>query len=128
MAWLHRLFAVELSREDATAYEQAEASARKERRGMWADGEQIPPWDYRRSGRAVKAQGVKPPKTATGPITGNRNRKIYHLPNRSDYSNVAERNCAPFKTEAEAHAAGYRMARNCPQLSEKAKVFDSGKK
>jgi len=39
MAWFYRLFAFELSREDATAYEQAEASARKERRGMWADGE-----------------------------------------------------------------------------------------
>ena len=54
----------------------------------------------------MKAPGVKPSTTAAGPIIGNRNSKIYHLPNRSDYNNVAERNCAPFKTEAEAQAAG----------------------
>jgi endonuclease YncB( thermonuclease family) len=79
MAWFYRFFAYELSREDATAYEQAEASARKERRGMWADGEQMPPWDYRRSGHAVKAPGAKPPATATAPVIGNRNSKIYNI-------------------------------------------------
>src|SRR5215475_3929319 len=122
-AWFDRLSAaIELSREDAkwsredfTAYEQAEAQARKERRGMWADGEQMSPWDYRRSGHASKAPFWKTPTTAAGPIVGNRNSKIYHLPNCPDYSKVAERNRVPFKTEAEAQAAGYRKARNCPQ-------------
>jgi hypothetical protein len=114
MAWFYRFFASALSREDATAYEQAEAQARKERRGMWADGEQMPPWDYRRSGRSVKAPFWETPTTATGPIVGNRNSKIYHLPNCPDYSKVAERNRVPFNTEAEAQATGYRKARNCP--------------
>ena len=50
---------------------------------------------------------------ATGPIIGNRASKIYHMPNCPDYSKVSERNRAPFKTEAEAQAAGYRKARNC---------------
>jgi deoxyribonuclease I len=75
----------------------------------------MPLWDFRRSGRPVKAPGAKPPRTATGPIIGNRNSKIYHLSNCPDYSKVAERNRVPFKTEAEAQAAGYRKARNCPQ-------------
>ena len=55
--------------------------------------------------------------TAIGPIIGNRNSKIYHLPNCPDYSKVSERNRVLFKTEAESQAAGYRKARNCSQLS-----------
>jgi endonuclease YncB( thermonuclease family) len=136
MAWFYRYYAKELKPEDATAYEQAEAQARKDRRGLWADASPTPPWDFRRGNRtakapgassippwdftpskSVKAAGSKPPATATasGQIIGNRNSKIYHLPNCPDYSKVSERNRMPFKTEAEARAAGYRKARNCPQ-------------
>ena len=71
-------------------------------------------WDFRR-GKTAKTQGVKPAATAIGPIIGNRNSKIYHLPNCPDYSKVSERNRVPFKTETEAQAAGYRKARNCSQ-------------
>jgi hypothetical protein len=62
----------------------------------------------------VKTPGAKPPATATGSIVGNRNSKIYHLSNCPDYSKVSERNRVPFKSDAEAQAAGYRKARNCP--------------
>jgi hypothetical protein len=37
MAWFYRQYAKELSGGDATAYEQAEARARRERRGLWTD-------------------------------------------------------------------------------------------
>jgi hypothetical protein len=37
------------------------------------------------------------------------------LPGCPNYNQVAERNRVPFKTEAEAQAAGYRKARKCPQ-------------
>jgi deoxyribonuclease I len=57
---------------------------------------------------------VIPATTAGGQIIGNRNGKIYHLPNCPDYSKVSEKNRMPFKTEAEAQAAGYKKARNCP--------------
>jgi Metal binding domain of Ada len=73
----------------------------------------MPPLDFRR-GKTAKAPGVKPP-AATEPIIGNRNSKIYHLSNCPDYSKVSERNRVPFVTEADAQAAGYRKARNCPQ-------------
>jgi len=115
MAWFYRFYARELKPEDATVYEQAEAQARKEKRGLWADASPVPPWDFRR-GKTAKAPGATPPTmTAAGPIIGNRNSKIYHLSNCPDYSKVSERNQIPFKTEAEAQAAGYRKARNCPQ-------------
>jgi endonuclease YncB( thermonuclease family) len=132
MAWFYRFYAQELRPEDARVYEQAEAQARKERRGLWADASPTPPWDFRR-GKTAKASGLEqlspwdcrpsktakapsamPPAPATGQIIGNRNSKIYHLSNCPDYSKVLEKNRAPFKSEAEAQAAGYRKAKNCP--------------
>ena len=111
MAWSYRYSAVRP--EEPTPEELAEEQARKEKRGLWADPAPIPPWEFRR-GKTAKAPGATPPATATGPIIGNRNSKIYHLPNCTDYSKVSERNRVPFKSEAEAQAAGYRKARNCP--------------
>jgi len=108
--------------------------ARQKKLGLWAYASPTPPWDFRRGNRTAKAHGAsqippwdfrpikptkapgsKPPTTATGPIAGNRSSKIYHLPNCPDYSKVSERNRVLFKTEAEAQAAGYRKARDCPQ-------------
>jgi endonuclease YncB( thermonuclease family) len=113
MAWFYRAYQAELPANVAAVYGLAETRARQEKRGLWADAAPMPPWDFRRD-KTAKAPGVKPP-AATGPIIGNRNSKIYHFPNCPDYSKVSERNRVPFKTEAEAQAAGYRKARNCSQ-------------
>jgi endonuclease YncB( thermonuclease family) len=113
MAWAYHYSANEVRPEEPTPDELAEAQARKEKRGLWADPSPTPPWDFRR-GKTAKAPGVKPKAPATGPIIGNRNSKIYHLPNCPDYNKVSDRNRVPFKTESEAAAAGYRKARNCP--------------
>ncbi len=120
-AWFYRAYAKELRLGIAEAYELAENAAKTGKRGLWADPSPTPPWEFRR-GKTAKApgssgiagRGPKPPATATGPIIGYRNSNIYHLPNCPDYSKVSERNRVPFKTEAEAQAAGYRKARNCP--------------
>jgi len=113
-AWFYVHYATEMKPEDATAYDQAEAQARNEKRGLWADSSPTPPWDFRR-GKTAKTPVSRPPMmVVVGPIVGNRNSKIYHLPNCPDYSKVSERNRVPFKTEAEAQAAGYRKAKNCP--------------
>ena len=51
---------------------------------------------------------------AMGPIRGNRNSKIYHLPaGCPSYNQISERNVVEFATEAGAVAAGYRKAGNC---------------
>jgi endonuclease YncB( thermonuclease family) len=113
MAWFYRAYQAELPANVAAMYGLAETRARQEKRGLWADAAPMPPWDFRRS-KTAKAPGVKLP-AATGPIIGNRSSKIYHFPNCPDYSKVSERNRVPFKTEAEAQAAGYRKARNCSQ-------------
>jgi endonuclease YncB( thermonuclease family) len=115
MAWFNWPYETEYPANVHEVYRLTETLAREKKRGLWADASPVPPWDYRRSGRPVKAPYWETPTTATGPIVGNRNSKIYHLPNCPDYSKVGERNRVPFVTEAEAQAAGYRKAKNCPQ-------------
>jgi endonuclease YncB( thermonuclease family) len=116
MAWFYRAYARELSRDDAVAYERAENDAKAGKRGLWADPSPTPPWEFRRGGRTAKAPAPAPATAAAaaGSIIGNRNSKIYHLPNCPDYNKVSERNRVPFASEAAAQAAGYRKARNCP--------------
>ena len=60
----------------------------------------------------ANAEDVSVPQ-GTGPIIGNANSKVYHLPGCPSYARVGERNRTPFATEAEAVAAGYRRAGNC---------------
>lgn len=52
--------------------------------------------------------------TATGEIIGNKNSKIYHRPDCPGYNGVSEKNQVRFKSAAEAEAAGFRAAKNCP--------------
>jgi hypothetical protein len=47
-------------------------------------------------------------------IYGNKNSKIYHLPNCPSYKDISPQNRIPFKSEEEAQKAGYRKAKNCP--------------
>jgi endonuclease YncB( thermonuclease family) len=53
--------------------------------------------------------------TAAGPVIGNKNSKIYHLSNCPGYDKVSEKNQVKFQSAAEAEAAGYRIAKNCPK-------------
>lgn len=46
-----------------------------------------------------------------GQIKGNKNSKIYHLPNGAHYNDVSEQNIVWFCTETEAKTAGYREAK-----------------
>jgi deoxyribonuclease-1 len=49
-----------------------------------------------------------------GVIRGNRNSKVYHLPEGCpSYDRVSERNIVEFQSESEAQAAGFRKAGNC---------------
>jgi len=110
MAWFYRKYANELSQADARIYEQAEADARAKNRGLWASPGPIPPWELRAAhGRSDEWEQ----EVESGSIIGDRNSKIYHLPDCPDYSKVAEQNRILFKTEQEAVGAGYRKARNC---------------
>jgi hypothetical protein len=47
-------------------------------------------------------------------IRGNKRSMIYHWPGCPNYDDIAPNNRVYFKTRAEAEAAGYRAAKNCP--------------
>ena len=51
LAWWYQKYAKEQSPEDAGRYEFAEQEARAKRAGLWADGQPIPPWDWRKGER-----------------------------------------------------------------------------
>jgi endonuclease YncB( thermonuclease family) len=51
LAWWYQKYAKGQSPEDAGRYEFAEQEARAKRAGLWADGQPIPPWDWRKEAR-----------------------------------------------------------------------------
>jgi micrococcal nuclease len=129
MCWWYRKYAP-----NDRELEKLEVEARSDKRGLWADPMPIPPWAYRklRRGQAldlsdivameqvprgnVSERGPPEPRTDTTalPIFGNRRSLIYHRPDCPNYSQIAPHNQVPFTTAADAEAAGYRQAKNCP--------------
>ena len=51
MAWYYKQFSRDLSPSDRELYEKAEARARQQRVGLWADAHPQAPWDFRRQQR-----------------------------------------------------------------------------
>jgi endonuclease YncB( thermonuclease family) len=51
MAWCYTRYLSEASSDIQTSYQQAEAEARGERRGLWSDSEPVEPWLFRRAAK-----------------------------------------------------------------------------
>lgn len=49
MAWHYVAYAKEQAAEDRQSYAEAEAEARRIRRGLWQDANPTPPWEHRKS-------------------------------------------------------------------------------
>lgn len=114
LAWYYRYYASDVPAELRPRYEAAEAAAKAARRGLWADPQPVAPWAYRNPSLAGTGPQTAGSTAPAGRIIGNRNSRIYHLPGCRSYDAVAERNRVYFETAADAEAAGYRKARNCP--------------
>ena len=56
------------------------------------------------------------PDSSRGNFVASRNGSSYHLPDCPGAKQIKEENRVWFKTEAEARAAGYKPAGNCPWL------------
>ena len=58
-AWFYKHYAKEQPKEEALRYAKAEADARLKQRGLWADPNPVPPWEFRKEAkeeaRAAKA-------------------------------------------------------------------------
>lgn len=48
MAWFYREYSNEQTADDRLVYDLAEVKAKSSRRGLWADKDPIPPWEFRR--------------------------------------------------------------------------------
>jgi micrococcal nuclease len=94
---------------------QLESEARDAQRGLWAEANPIPPWEwregYRGPARAEASQGAASSQDA---IIGNRRRKVYHWPGCPDDEKVPRKNRRVFLSREAAEQAGYRPAENCP--------------
>ena len=110
MAWHFKKYEDEQKPEDRRAYAAAEQEARAAKLGLWKEPNPIVPGDWRQDVK-TRRWGPPPPE---GTIVGNRNSKKYHRPDCPGYRDMAERNRVFFKSVAEAEAAGYKRAGNCP--------------
>lgn len=80
-------------------------------RGYKPTGEGV---SYSKPSATIKQTPEAKSMNATGPIIGNRNSHVYHLPSGCpSYDNVSAKNKVPFISEPAARAAGYRKAGNC---------------
>lgn len=110
VAWHFKKYEDEQSPTDRRTYAVAEQVARAAKLGLWKEVNPRPPGDWRQEVK-TKRWGPPPPE---GTIIGNGNSKKYHRPDCPGYRDMAEKNRVFFKSVAEAEAAGYKRAGNCP--------------
>jgi endonuclease YncB( thermonuclease family)/methylphosphotriester-DNA--protein-cysteine methyltransferase len=110
VAWHYKKYEDEQSPADRVTYAAAEETARAAKLGLWSAANVVAPGDWRQETK-LKRWGPPPPE---GTIVGNGNSKKYHRPDCPGYRDMAERNRVFFKSVAEAEAAGFKRAGNCP--------------
>src|SRR5262249_38354369 len=94
---------------------QLAAEAQAAQRGLWADANSVPHWEWDQGQRqTTSAGGPQGPDSAQAVIIGHRYRKVYYWPGCSEYNKIARRNRAVFQDREAAEQAGYRPAENCP--------------
>jgi endonuclease YncB( thermonuclease family) len=98
MAWWFREYAP-----NDRELERLESEAREAKRGLWAQSNPIPPWDW----RAGKGQ------PATVGVIGNRRSRLYHKPSCRGVAVMKAENRVEFATAERAEAAGFRKAGDC---------------
>lgn len=113
--WWYRKFSPE-----NTTLEKLETEAKEARKGLWADPNPIPPWEWRKAQRSPKNPSPSVPDLTNSQdhinigVIGNQNSHRYHRPDCPGYGQIAPQNRVEFASESEAEAAGYRRAGNCP--------------
>ncbi|PKN71879.1 MAG: nuclease [Candidatus Cloacimonetes bacterium HGW-Cloacimonetes-3] len=89
-------------------YASLETSARIERRGLWADINPIPPWEYRRGVTSKKA--VSP---ITGLYMASVNSRVFHKPSCEQAKRIKAANRRWFQTRVDAVKQGYKACKYC---------------
>lgn len=116
LAWWYRKYSKD------EQLEKLETEARLAKRGLWTDPDPMPPWEARhprqQETRMLSPGGNTSSSVAhdsdSAPIIGNKKTQKYHRPDCPSYTGTLPKNRQLFASTAEAEAAGYRLARNCP--------------
>lgn len=116
LAWWYRQY----SKDESLGV--LEEEARQAKRGLWVDPNPVPPWEVRHPKQGgsplvrgdLSSEPLANPDTTPMPIIGNRNSYVYHRPDCPSYTATAPKNRVMFNSEAEAEAAGFHRAGNCP--------------
>ena len=114
IAWYDRSFRNDQSQETRDLYSKLEADARQGKKGLWAEKNPTPPWEYR--GRPVNSnlQPARAAEDGSSPvIVANKTSRLYYLSYCPDYDKVPVREQVSFKTPSDAQAAGFKLAKNC---------------
>jgi micrococcal nuclease len=104
---------------------ELETHALKDTKGLWADANPIPPWDFRHPrkkeiqsspmlGAMFSAFSSPAHDKDSAPIIGNSKSHIYQRPDCPNYTATAPKNRIMFNSPADAENAAYRLARTCP--------------
>ncbi len=97
----------------------------------WNRADPVDEWERARARRIEAIQGNRNPfiwgedpaarpttpavtTSVNGAIIGNQRSKVYHRPDCPGATKVSSQNQVRFASEADAQAAGYRLAGNCP--------------
>lgn len=113
MAWVYDRYVT-----DRSLY-AIQGEAKAARRGLWAEANPTPPWEWRHAGEGTTPlpEAVNADASGTCKIKGNINAKgehIYHAPGQKYYAATQINESSGerwFCSEAEAQAAGWRAAK-----------------
>lgn len=83
-------------------------------RGLWI--EQLPQGVVSGGGPAAAIRAAAPPPATSGTYMASKNGTKYYLPTCSGANRIKEANRVWFATKADAEAAGYTPAAQCPGL------------
>ena len=94
-------------------YLNLEADARQRKRGLWAEKNPVPPWEFRGKTQPQNESTVVATEYASAAIIADRTSRLYYLSYCPDYGKVPAKDQVNFKSASEAQAAGFKLAKSC---------------
>ena len=114
LAWYDRAFQADQSKETRDAYSKLEAAARERKKGLWAEKNPMPPWEFR--GKTAEPQTRSMPTAELDlprHVMANKTSRLYYMSYCPDYDKVPAMDQVSFKTASDAQAAGFKLAKSC---------------
>ena len=112
-AWYDRSFENAQTSEERRLYSKLEAQARSDKKGLWAEKNPVPPWEFRGRSLPVNAPATAKAENTSALIIANKNSRLYYLSYCPEYGKVPAKDQVNFKSASEAQAAGFKLAMSC---------------